>query len=82
MSKVRADLALVAQGLAGLENAVDLRLVAATNRSLATMVEQRLFRADLFYRLSVFPIHLPPLRERLEEVLTPLPNPRAAWSTK
>jgi transcriptional regulator with GAF, ATPase, and Fis domain len=44
--------------------AVDVRIVAATHRDLAGMVEARQFRADLFYRISAFPIVIPPLRER------------------
>src|ERR1700726_302913 len=46
----------------------DVRLICATHRNLVEMVDERQFRADLFYRLSVFPIELPPLRDRSEDI--------------
>src|SRR5579863_7547225 len=46
----------------------DVRVVCATHRNLVEMVDERQFRADLFYRLSVFPIELPPLRDRSEDI--------------
>jgi len=47
---------------------VDVRIICATNKNLAEMVEKGEFREDLFYRISVFPIHIPPLRERKEDI--------------
>jgi len=47
---------------------VDVRMIAATHRDLSTMIRDNQFREDLFYRLNVFPIHIPPLRDRREDI--------------
>lgn len=50
------------------EVTADVRVISATNRPLEQMIKEGTFRADLFYRLNVLPIHLPPLRERSEDI--------------
>jgi formate hydrogenlyase transcriptional activator len=55
-------------GGGGRTTAVDVRVIAATNQDLEEMVRQRAFRADLYYRLNVIPIRVPPLRDRPEDI--------------
>lgn len=47
---------------------VDVRIISATNRNLMEMISQKTFRQDLFFRINILPIHLPPLRERKEDI--------------
>jgi transcriptional regulator with PAS, ATPase and Fis domain len=53
---------------------INVRFIAATNRDLPKMVEDKLFREDLFYRLNVVPIEIPPLRERKEDIIPLIQN--------
>src|SRR4029077_18541412 len=62
---------------------IDVRILAATNRPLPELIASRAFREDLYFRLGVFQIHLPPLRERREDIpalaeyfLRQVPRPR------
>lgn len=52
------------------EKSIDIRLITASNRNLSEMIKEGSFREDLFYRLEVIPIHLPPLYERGEDIIT------------
>ena len=47
---------------------VDTRIITATNRNLEQMIEAKLFRRDLYYRINVLPIHIPPMKERIEDI--------------
>ncbi|ATW26783.1 sigma-54 interaction domain-containing protein [Candidatus Formimonas warabiya] len=59
----------VIQKIGGTKNIpINVRVIAATHQDLRAMIGQRLFREDLFYRLNVIPLHLPPLRERVEDI--------------
>ncbi len=50
------------------ETSINVRIITATNQNLEQHVEKGLFREDLYYRINVFPVHIPPLRERLEDI--------------
>ena len=55
---------------------VNIRVIATTNLTLLRMVEEGSFRADLYYRLNVVPLSLPPLRQRREDIRGPNPDAR------
>ena len=61
---------------------VDVRVIAATNKELKQAIEKNMFRKDLFYRLSVVPIHIPPLRERRDEIPMLVEHFLKAFSSK
>jgi PAS domain S-box-containing protein len=67
---------------------LDIRIIAATNMNLEKMVEEKLFREDLYYRLNVVPIHIPALRERPEDILSLISvvekkiNSKYGWNKK
>jgi formate hydrogenlyase transcriptional activator len=63
-------------------NPVDVRVIAATNQDLESAIETHAFRRDLFYRLSVFPIRVPPLRERREDIAELAPHFAAHFAAK
>jgi PAS domain S-box-containing protein len=61
---------------------IDVRIIAATNRDLGKMVEEKIFREDLYYRLNVVPIYIPPLRERKDDIQDLITNVMTALRGK